>query len=458
MSEQRGPTATLAEWVSATRWEDLPEEVRQEAVTMLYDQVGGMLPSSLLVACEPVIEAVGRLGGPGECTIIGHPGRAPLLNAALANGAIGHSNEVDATSVHGAGHVAAPTVSTTLTMGEYVGASGKELIRALALGAEVTARMHSTVNNYDGGRPEFYYSFGAMLGAAVTAGTLLGLDAKQMEHAVGAAAFGAAPLASLHREELHQTKALAYSGRPARTGVEAAVLAQHGFHAPREILTEQHGFFDAFVGNRDLGHTAVEGLGETFVMRDVLYKRYSVGGPNQAALHTFLQLIKKHNFTAEDIERIEVSVSTNPTEATRINKHPSVYVETVLSLAAVFGEFTYSHAHDMKYVEDPRVVAFLEREPIVQVPRTKSNSRSGRLTTGLLVRLKVGTEYREESKYPLMTQDEIQHKFRNLAGLRLEHDDVMKLERDLLAVESMEDVSPLVKQLGMPVPDVVEWR
>src|SRR5690606_25433045 len=210
-----------------------------------------------LIACQPVVEAVSRLGGPGECTIIGHPVRAPLLNAALANGAIGHADEVDATSVHGAGHVAAAIVPTTLTVAEYVGASGKDLVRALALGAEVTARMHSTVNNYGESRPELYYSFGAMLGAAVTARTLLGLNADQMEHAVGTAAFGAAPLASLHREELHQTKALTYSGRPARTGVESAILAQHGFHAPREILTEQHGFFDAFVGNRDLGNTAV---------------------------------------------------------------------------------------------------------------------------------------------------------------------------------------------------------
>ena len=57
MSSQ-GPTATLCEWVCSTRYEDLPDEVRQEALRVLYDAVGGMIASATLESCRPVVELV----------------------------------------------------------------------------------------------------------------------------------------------------------------------------------------------------------------------------------------------------------------------------------------------------------------------------------------------------------------------------------------------------------------
>src|SRR4051812_23369426 len=271
----KGPTATICEWVCSTRYEDIPLDVRQEALRLLYDQVGGMVACSTLESCKPVVDLVHALGGPAECTVVGHPFRAPLLNAAMANGAIGHADEVDATSVQGAGHFAATMVPTALTAGQYVGADGKTFARAFLLGAEVAARMQSVLVAHWDTRPEFYYSPGAALGAAVTMGLLLKLDADKMEHALGTAAMAIAPLTSLHQEILHQTKALAYSGRTARAGIESALLAKHDFHAPREILTTENGFCHAFAGNREAGHEAVVDLGKTYRMKDLLYKRYS---------------------------------------------------------------------------------------------------------------------------------------------------------------------------------------
>src|SRR5262245_28977496 len=103
----RGPTATLCDWVCSTRYEDIPGDVREEALRILYDEVGGMIAGATLQSCVPTVELVRALGGPPECTIIGHAFRAPLLNAVMVNGAIGHADEVDPTSVRGAGHFAA---------------------------------------------------------------------------------------------------------------------------------------------------------------------------------------------------------------------------------------------------------------------------------------------------------------------------------------------------------------
>jgi 2-methylcitrate dehydratase PrpD len=148
MSSTTKPTAALCHWVCSTPYGDLPPEVRKETATLLYDQVGCMIASATLPACQPVVNLVRRLSPSGACSVVGHPARTSVTHAALANGIIGHGDEVDSTGQHGTGHYAATTVPTALSAGQYVGASGQELILALALGSEVAARLQSILGHY----------------------------------------------------------------------------------------------------------------------------------------------------------------------------------------------------------------------------------------------------------------------------------------------------------------------
>ena len=289
MAVDSAPTSDLCRWVCSTRYQDIPPEVRREAVTLLYDQIGCMIATCTLPSCQPVVDLVRMFGGQGECTIIGHPLRTSLIYAALANGTIGHGDEVDSTGQQGSGHYAASAVPSVLSVGQSLGVSGEDAIRALVLGAEVAARVQSIIFKY-ATRDLFYASVSGALGSAVNAGVLLGLAADQMEHALGLAASGASGLTSHHLEDQHQTKSL-QRGRAAEVGVMSALLASQGVHGPKEILTVENGFFDAFVGVRNVGEQVIDGLGEEYVMRQVAYKRYAVGAPNQAPLYAFLQLI-----------------------------------------------------------------------------------------------------------------------------------------------------------------------
>jgi 2-methylcitrate dehydratase PrpD len=447
MTAHSGPTTTLCHWVCSTRYEDLPAPVCQESTTLLYDQVGCMIASATLPSCQPVVDLVHKLGGSPECTIVGHPVRASITNAALANGTIGHGDEVDSTGQQGTGHYAATTVPVTLTVGQFVGATGKEFLRALALGSEVAARFQSVLGHY-GTRSQFTASVGGAMGAAVGAGLLLGLNAEQMEHALGLAASGACGLSSHHLEELHQIKSL-HHGRAAEAGVLSALLAREDFHAPREILTVENGFFDAFLGFPDAGHDVIVGLGQDYLMQQVAYKRYPVGGPDQTPLYAFLQLVKTHELAADQIEQIEVSVSRSAFHTVMTNKHPSVHMETILSLAAVYGEITFQHIHDPKYREDPRVKAFRERARITIIPRPQAATMGERLKMGLTIRTRDGEVLHQELRYPLMIEEEIQQKFRSLVSLRLDSNQVADLEKKIKSVEMVENVAPLIAELGL---------
>ena len=447
MAVHSGPTATLCDWACSTQYEDLPEPVRQETITLLCDQVGCMIASATLPSCQPVVDVVRELGHSEKCTIVGHPVRTSITNAALANGTIGHGDEVDSTGQQATGHYAATTVPVALTAGQYVEATGKEFLRALALGSEVTARFHSILSHY-GTRDQFTVSVGGAMGAAVEAGLLLGLNTNEMEHALGLAASGACGLSSHHLEELHQIKSL-HHGRAAENGVLSALLAKRGFHAPREILTVENGFFDAFLGIPSAGHDVVRELGKDYLMREVAYKRYPVGGPDQTPLYAFLQIVKAHELTADEIEQIEVSVSRSAFHTVMTNHHPSVHMETILSLAAVYGEITFQHIHDPKYREDSRFKDFRERARIMIIPRPQTATQGERLDMGLTVRTRNGETLKQDLRYPLVSQEELDQKFRNLVGLRLESDRVADLEKKLKAIETAENVAPLVGELAI---------
>jgi hypothetical protein len=68
---------------------------------------------------------------------------------------------------------------------------------------------------------------------------------------------------------------------------------------------------------------------------------------------------------------------------------------------------------------------------------------------GLTVRTRSGEALRQELRYPLMTAAEIQQKFRDLVGLRLESQRVADLERQLQAIASVENVAPLIRELEL---------
>ena len=449
MTETNGPTSKLCQWVGNTTYENIPEGVRRETVTLLYDQLGGMIASAPLPSCRPVADLAANLGGAGQCSIVGLPLRTSVTNATLANGTIAHGDEVDSTGQQGTGHYAATTVTAAFSVAQHVGATGEQFMRALTLGSEVAARFQSVLGRY-GTRSQFAGSVGGTMGATISSGLLLGLNADEMENALGLAASGACGLSSHHLDDTHQIKSLNH-GRAAEAAVVSALLAQQGYHGPREIMTIENGFFDAFLGLPSAGNDVMEGLGEEYLMREIAYKRYPVGGPDQTPLYAFLDLMKSNELTAEDLDQVEVSVSQSAFHTVKTNRHPSVHMETILTLAAVFGEITFNHIHDPSYLQDPRCRAFQERARIMIIPRAGPGTQGQRLEMGITVRTGNGEVLQQNLRYPLMSEDEIQEKFRTLVGLRVSADRARDLEQKLLAVEQEENVGPLFQQLEIDI-------
>ena len=63
------------------------------------------------------------------------------------------------------------------------------------------------------------------------------------------------------------------------------------------------------------------------------------------------------------------------------------------------------------------------------------------------VHARSGETLHQDLRYPLMSEDEPQQKFRSLVGLRLQPNKVAELEQKLRAVAEAENVAPLIRGL-----------
>src|SRR5262245_26090528 len=135
-------TEQLADWLCAQRWQDIPDPVRRKAVDVVYDSVGAMVACSRLPEVLALVRLLRRMGGSAEWTMIGHDGLTSVVNAAMANGGMAHGDEADPVHLKSVGgHVAAGPVPTALTVGQWIGASGADVLRAVTLGYEVGGRL-----------------------------------------------------------------------------------------------------------------------------------------------------------------------------------------------------------------------------------------------------------------------------------------------------------------------------
>ena len=74
---------------------------------------------------------------------------------------------------------------------------------------------------------------------------------------------------------------------------------------------------------------------------------------------------------------------------------------------------------------------------------------ANRLKVMVRVRTHRGEMLTRQLRYPLMTEEELQQKFRSLVGLRLNLEKVLDLEKKLKSIEAVDNVAPLISELEL---------
>jgi 2-methylcitrate dehydratase PrpD len=284
--------------------------------------------------------------------------------AALANGMLGHADETDDSHAASQTHTGCGIVAAALAMAESQGRSGRDLLRAVALGYDVSPRFTMCLDALEF-REEGHstHSFGPTFGAAAAAGSLARLNAAQMLHVLTYAGQQASGVGSWIGDIDHIEKAFDFGGMPARNGVTAAAFVAHGFTATDDMFAGPRNFFNAYThpGRGANPSELVRELGETFEVMNTNIKRWSVGSPIQAPLDSLSDLVKTHGIKGNDVERCVVKVSHTGATTTNNRLIPDICMQQMCAVMLMDGVVTFASAHDEGRMHDPSTQAVRAR-------------------------------------------------------------------------------------------------
>jgi len=250
----------------------LPPPARDAARRSLLNVVATAVGASRTPAVDITVRHARRHGGAPVAPVPGRTERLDLTGAALATGIAAHLDDFDDTHLATVIHPGAATLATVVPLGVRDGAPADRVLHAFALGCEAQLRLGNAVSpgHYDAG----WHITGTcgVVGAAVAAAVLRGLDADGLRTAVAIAATQTLG----HREAFGSMTKAFHPGKAAANGLVAAALAERGFPAPDAILERPGGFFAAFTPEAH-PDALLDGLGERWELEKNAFKPYPCG-------------------------------------------------------------------------------------------------------------------------------------------------------------------------------------
>jgi 2-methylcitrate dehydratase PrpD len=294
---------TLVDWASTLTYRDLPDHVGARVKLLALDTIGAMLAAAQpkYTAGWLITEHVRDLGGRPESTVIGRDFKSSCVNAALAGGTLGYYCDIEAHHVEAILHGPAAVVPSAIAVGERVGATGAELLAAIAVGLDVGARTSLAIGPRALYRRGFHPSCVAgAFGVAATAARLLRLEPARFRVALGLAGTQASGLLAWETDPTESSRPF-NPGIAARNGVTAALLASQGFGGPPDIYQGKFGAFGAW-SDQPAPERLVERLGERWHALEFAFKLYACCAFLHPGLDALLSIVEPNQIAAEQIE------------------------------------------------------------------------------------------------------------------------------------------------------------
>jgi 2-methylcitrate dehydratase PrpD len=386
-------TERLAAYAAALRYEDLPPAVVQRARDCIIDAVATISYGAELPWSKIVIAYAQRYGAGGQSTILGTGGlKVSAPAAALANGALGHAFELDATTEPNSGtHPSATLFTSALAVGQERGLTGRDLVTAFVAGGEVMYRIGYATKHSNETRGFHAPGTTGPFGAAVAVGRLRQFDAAKMTNTLGIAGSLACGLLEFASAGNGAMVKRLHLGRAAESGVLAATLAGDGFTGPSTVLEGEFGFLRVYCNEWDLA-ALTRGLGTEFLTPNITMKRYACHMTAQNSIEATQDLRAEHKFSAADV--VSIAIAGDERVATRNNiPAPEDKMMAQYSVPFSVALSLYRDARDPRSYDDTVVRDRAILDLASRIKATKAAGQSRQDTTATVtIRLKDGRE------------------------------------------------------------------
>jgi 2-methylcitrate dehydratase PrpD len=378
-------TTRLSGYIAAAPRTALPPAVAEKTKHHLLDTLAAMISGSRLEPGRIATSYVRTLGGTREACVPGTSLVTTAFNAALAGGMLAHADETDDSHQPSFHHPGCAVVPAALAMAEREGRSGRQLLRAIALGYDIGARASFAL-----GAIRFHlaghstHSVGAHFGATAAACAMAGLDATRVRYALSYAAQQASGISTWMRDPDHVEKAFDFGGMPASRGLAAASMVAHGFTGVPDVFAGERNFFVAFSSPHVDPDRLVHELGSTYEVMNSNIKKWSVGSPIQAALDSTQALVDAHGVKAADVQRVVVEIQDHEAAVVDGRDMPDICLQHLVALVLLDGTVTFASSHDTARMKDRKVLAMRRRIELKPSPElTAAGGRQAIVTLHL---------------------------------------------------------------------------
>jgi 2-methylcitrate dehydratase PrpD len=292
---------------------EVEEDILVNARRRVTDIIGISLAASGMETAGIVEGVIRGWGREGRSGIVGKVGRYPAVSAALMNGTLAHSLDFDDTHLPSVLHPSAAVVPAALAAAEVSGATGRDLLCAVAAGDELVVRVGMAGYDPELGNSVFFEkglhatAIAGTLGAALASAMVYGLGEEEIGHAVAISASMGAGIIEANRTG--GTVKRIHCGWAAHAGVTAAELAAGGLTGPPTAFEGRFGFLQAYLDDKANVDALTQGLGESWELNRVFFKPYPANHFTHAGIDAAIRL-REEGLEVGEIESIELGVAS----------------------------------------------------------------------------------------------------------------------------------------------------
>ena len=434
----------IAEFIFKTDFGDIPEETVSYTKGLTSKIVAAMLAGAKTVAGERIVKYAAGSEPIGEAGAIGTGKRFSLEHAVFINGITSHAAELEDDQF--------PSATSDITifpvvfpLAEKLGATGKELIAASAIGIEVMNRVGMFTSSSKGITDLPFYG---VIGAAVTASKILKLNKEQIKNAIGISIGRASGYIVNFGTDAHYIE----SAGACRDGFMAAKLAQLGMTGSWDL---ERWIENVCRGTEYDISKIVDGIGkQKWRVHETWVKKYPCCFLTHRHIDMMLDILTKQKINESEIQKIEIHVG--PVDYVCNRPDPKDTEDARFSFQHIIGSILVdgdidSHHFTSERLIDEKIVSARKKVNVNCHPDWPAEFLSG--TAKIEIVLHNGNIITEElvqarggPKSPL-TNSEFEYLFRKYTKPVIEAEKIERIWEMIDEIDKTENISDFISLL-----------
>ena len=339
----------LEDFILNTRWECLPECVKERMKGCFIDLLGALFSGSVSEQAKVGIRLAEKIYGEGDIPVIGCDKRFNFMGASAAMGHSSNAFDIDDGHNMTRAHPGTSFVGAVLAAAYEKDLSRDDFLTAMLVAYEASIRCGAAIMDY------YNYAhssgtFGAV-GTAVGVGRIYGFSREELNNVISVAEFNAPLVPGIRSVEY---PSMNKDGVP--FGVMVGALAVMGSLC-------------GFTGNKNLLEADeyrhyLDDLGERYLVMDLYFKPYPCCRWAHPAIDACTGLMKKHGISYEEVDRVTIKTFKRATMLSKIE--PKTADEAQYNIAypvaasIVYGDFGIDRVAD-EALGDEKTLAMMKK-------------------------------------------------------------------------------------------------